>query len=33
MHYDRWPQIQDEMIDAMIRLEAALRPHINALSL
>jgi Domain of unknown function (DUF4268) len=24
----RWPEIQDEMIDAMIRLEAALRPFI-----
>ena len=28
---DRWPEIQDPMIDAMIRLEAALRPHIDRL--
>jgi hypothetical protein len=26
-----WPEIQDAMIDAMIRLEKALRPHIKAL--
>jgi hypothetical protein len=24
----KWPEIQDAMIDAMIRLEKALRPHI-----
>lgn len=28
---ERWPEIQDAMIDGMIRLEAALRPHINNL--
>ena len=28
---DRWPEIQEAMIDAMIRLEAALRPHIDRL--
>jgi len=27
----KWPAIQDAMIDAMIRLEAALRPHIDRL--
>ena len=27
----RWPQIQDQLIDAMIRLERALRPYVNAL--
>lgn len=27
----RWPEIQDAMIDGMIRLEAALRPHIDKL--
>jgi hypothetical protein len=27
----RWPEIHDAMIDAMIRLEKALRPHIDAL--
>lgn len=26
-----WPGVQDGMIDAMIRLEAALRPHVTAL--
>lgn len=30
---DRWPEIQDAMIDAMVRFEAALRPHINALDI
>ncbi len=30
---DRWPQIQDAMIDAMVRLEHALRPHIDKLDL
>ena len=29
---ERWPDIQDAMIDGMIRLEAALRPHIDRLS-
>jgi hypothetical protein len=28
---EKWPQIQDAMIDAMIRLERALRPHIDGL--
>jgi len=28
---DRWPEIHDAMIDAMIRLEKALRPHIAKL--
>lgn len=28
---DHWPNIQDEMIDAMIRLEKALRPYLNKL--
>ena len=28
---ERWPQIQDAMIDAMIRLEKALKPHIARL--
>jgi len=26
-----WPQVQDAMVDAMVRLDAALRPHIGAL--
>ena len=26
-----WPRVQDAMVDSMIRLEAALRPHIEAL--
>ncbi len=30
---ERWPEIQDAMIDAMVRLEAALRPHIDALDI
>ena len=29
--HERWPEIQDAMIEAMIRLERALRPHINQL--
>ena len=29
----RWPEIQEAMIDGMVRLEAALRPHIQRLSL
>ena len=28
---DKWQEIQDTTIDAMIRLEAALRPHIDRL--
>ena len=28
---EKWPEIQDAMIDGMIRLEAALRPHIDRL--
>lgn len=28
----QWPAIQDAMVDAMIRLEKALRPHINDVS-
>lgn len=27
----RWPEIQDAMIDAMVRLESALRPHVERL--
>lgn len=30
---DRWPEIQDAMIDAMIKLEKALSPHIEQLRL
>ncbi len=30
---ERWPQLQDEMIDAMIRLERALKPEIHQLKL
>jgi len=30
---ERWPQLQDEMIDAMIRLERALKPEIHPLKL
>lgn len=30
---ERWPEIQDAMIDAMVRLEKALRPHIDALDI
>jgi hypothetical protein len=29
----KWPEIQDAMIDAMIRLEKALRPHIDSLQI
>ena len=29
----RWPQIQDAMIDSMVRLEKALRPHLSTLPL
>ncbi len=28
---EHWPEVQDAMVDAMIRFEAALRPHIDAL--
>jgi len=28
---DRWPEIQDAMVDAMIRLDNALRPHVKSL--
>jgi hypothetical protein len=28
---ERWAEIQDAMIDAMIRLENALRPHLARL--
>ena len=27
-----WPEIQNAMIDGMIRLEAALRPHIDKIT-
>jgi hypothetical protein len=27
---DKWTEIQIAMVDAMIRLEASLRPHIEA---
>lgn len=30
---DKWPQIQDAMIDAMVRLEQALKPHIKKLAI
>ena len=30
---DNWAEMQDAMIDAMIRFEAALRPHIDALDI
>jgi hypothetical protein len=30
---ERWPNIQDGMIDAMVRLEKALKPHIAGLSI
>ena len=29
----RWPQLQDSLIDAMVRFSAALQPHINNLTL
>lgn len=29
---DKWPELSDSMIDAMIRLEGALKPHIDELS-
>lgn len=29
---ERWPALQDAMIDAMIRLEKALRPHVSRLA-
>ena len=30
---EKWPEVHEAMIDAMIRLEAALRPHIEALEI
>ncbi len=30
---DRWPEIHEAMIDAMVRLDGALRPHIEALDI
>jgi predicted RNA-binding protein with PUA-like domain len=30
---DLWPKVQDAMVDAMVRLEKALRPHIDKLRL
>lgn len=30
---EKWPKVQDEMIDAMIRLEKALKKHIKALKI
>jgi hypothetical protein len=30
---DRWPAVQDRMIDAMVRLEKALKPQIERLNL
>ena len=30
---ERWPEVQDDMIDAMVRLEGALRPHVSRLQL
>jgi hypothetical protein len=30
---ERWPHIQETMVDAMIRLERALKPHIEGLAL
>jgi hypothetical protein len=30
---DRWPEIQEEMVSEMIRLEAALRPFLDSLTL
>lgn len=30
---ERWPEIQDAMIDAMVRLEAAFRPYIDSLQI
>ena len=30
---DKWPEIQDEMVNAMIRLEKALAPHVAALTI
>jgi Domain of unknown function (DUF4268) len=30
---ERWPEIQDKMIDAMVRLERALKPHIARLTI
>jgi hypothetical protein len=30
---DRWPEIQEAMIDAMVRLEKALKPQVKHLRL
>jgi hypothetical protein len=30
---DKWPKLQEAMIDAMVRLEKAMRPHIDKLSI
>ena len=30
---DAWPELQDQMIDAMIRLEKAMRPHVSRMHL
>ncbi|QIN78035.1 DUF4268 domain-containing protein [Rubrobacter marinus] len=30
---EAWPELQDQMIDAMIRLEKAMRPHVSRLQL
>ena len=30
---EEWPELQDQMIDAMIRLEKAMRPHISRMQL
>lgn len=29
---EKWPQIQDDLVDRMVRLEKALRPHLAALA-
>ena len=31
MDRDHWPELQEALIDAMVRLEKALKPHIKAL--
>jgi len=30
---EKWPDVHDAMIDAMVRLEGALRPHVDGLKL
>lgn len=32
LDHDKWPEIQSALIDAMVRLEKALHPHINTLT-